>query len=32
LRKRFKASKTSGMTYRALQDHDERMARNNDKM
>ena len=31
LRKRFKASMNSGMTYRALQDHDERMARN-DKM
>lgn len=31
LRKRFKASRNSGMTYRALQDHDERMARN-DKM
>ena len=28
LRKRFKASRNSGMTYRALQDHDERMARN----
>lgn len=28
LRKRFKASMSSGMTYRALQDHDERMARN----
>ena len=28
LRKRFKASMNSGMTYRALQDHDERMARN----
>jgi hypothetical protein len=28
LRKRFKASLNGGMTHRALQDHDERMARN----